>query len=439
MIIPITLPSSDSASTSLPPTLAQIGSSELVLIELQGSLEVEGDKHGKSVGKLTIPDDDKLKPTLLIGYHLIEGKITNLPKPLAVLHRVSPSDSVPSDAMDIDSENPSMSLPRPSPSYTIRAIVRKKLVFSKRPMPMVGLSAGSMSTKPASAVGRKTTLRGSGRGRSFCINTCTLAVKARVDGYSDLTKGYDTPLSSPAPSSSRPSRRSARSVCSASSIERAGSSQPRPNSTHTLPPSRRSAARNRSMNSSSSARTPVPLRRDGRGPLRRAPRARSRLTQPEHRIPGAPARIPQTLALRGPRGPCLVRRPHPRRDGRRMAAPALPRPLERPVLAPRPVHPHAHDGAGPRAPRAALTRLERVFVDVVSWGEFTYDDGGPRVRDWEHEGLHPGLDVRLRHHGGYLHGLREDHEGSRAITKLLVDIFPNVSEATASGNWIVDG
>ncbi|KAA1476227.1 hypothetical protein DENSPDRAFT_843128 [Dentipellis sp. KUC8613] len=155
MIIPITLPSSGSASTPLPPTLAQIGSSELVLIELQGSLEVEGDKHGKSVGKLTIPDDDKSKPTLLIGYHLIEGKITNLPKPLAVLHRVSPSSLEPSDAMDIDFETPSVPPSQPPPTYTIRAIVRKKLVFSKRPMPMVGLSAGSTSTKPASTVGRK--------------------------------------------------------------------------------------------------------------------------------------------------------------------------------------------------------------------------------------------------------------------------------------------
>ncbi|TFY83784.1 hypothetical protein EWM64_g228, partial [Hericium alpestre] len=151
---------------SLPPALAQIGTSELALIELQGSLEVEGDKRGQTVGKLTIDADGKVclltvsyppkltlhaplkgKPTLLIGYHLLEGKIVNLSKPLAVLHRTAPP-SADADAMDVDSDAPA------SPSYEIRAIVRKKLVFSKRPMPMVGLSGGASSAKPASSIAK---------------------------------------------------------------------------------------------------------------------------------------------------------------------------------------------------------------------------------------------------------------------------------------------
>ena len=58
MIIPINLhpePSPSSSSTcTFPPALAQFGSEGLVLIELQGSLEVEGDNIGQTVGKLSV-------------------------------------------------------------------------------------------------------------------------------------------------------------------------------------------------------------------------------------------------------------------------------------------------------------------------------------------------------------------------------------------------
>jgi len=53
MIIPINLPSpSSTTATQLPSNLAKLGNSEVVLIELQGSLEVEGDSFGQHVGKL---------------------------------------------------------------------------------------------------------------------------------------------------------------------------------------------------------------------------------------------------------------------------------------------------------------------------------------------------------------------------------------------------
>ncbi|KAI0046579.1 hypothetical protein FA95DRAFT_1356654 [Auriscalpium vulgare] len=160
MIIPITLPDA-SGSSKLPPSLAQIGTSELVLIELQGTLEVEGDKRGQTVGTLTMSDDGKTKPTLLVGYHLLEGKVVSLPKPLAVLYRKAPPSVTPPPNDDLESDNPSQpdTAPEP-PSYTITAIVRKKLVFSKRPTPIVGAlntglaRLGTASAKPVSSVGR---------------------------------------------------------------------------------------------------------------------------------------------------------------------------------------------------------------------------------------------------------------------------------------------
>jgi hypothetical protein len=62
MILPITLPSkSPPNGPALPTALARLGSSELVLLELQGELDVSGDKHGQLVGRLTIDDDGKVR------------------------------------------------------------------------------------------------------------------------------------------------------------------------------------------------------------------------------------------------------------------------------------------------------------------------------------------------------------------------------------------
>ena len=61
MIIPITLPAPSSPSSpALPPNIARIGTSELVLIELQGALDTElthpRERDGRFVGTLSIDD-----------------------------------------------------------------------------------------------------------------------------------------------------------------------------------------------------------------------------------------------------------------------------------------------------------------------------------------------------------------------------------------------
>ena len=53
MIIPVRFPESNSsAASSLPPVLTKLGSNEIVLIELQGFLDAEGDTQGGPVGTL---------------------------------------------------------------------------------------------------------------------------------------------------------------------------------------------------------------------------------------------------------------------------------------------------------------------------------------------------------------------------------------------------
>lgn len=146
MIIPINVVSS-SSNEKLPPDLANISHEEVVLIELQGSLEVEctniTESDGKLIGKLKI---DENKPTLLIGHHLLEGQITTLTKPIAVLHRKSALSPRRADSgkenhasdkqMNVDENESSASV-----EWDVIAVVKRKIIFSKRPMPIVGRGA----------------------------------------------------------------------------------------------------------------------------------------------------------------------------------------------------------------------------------------------------------------------------------------------------------
>jgi len=106
----------------LPPALATIGANEAVIIELQGSIEIEGEKLGEFIGNLDVTNIEK--PTLKIAHHLLEGRLVKLQKPLAVLLRNDGADPV---------------------SFDMVAIVKQKLVFSKRPVPIVGASAVGLS------------------------------------------------------------------------------------------------------------------------------------------------------------------------------------------------------------------------------------------------------------------------------------------------------
>jgi len=101
------------------------------------------------------------KPTLLIGPHLLEGTINTLNKPLAVLTRVLASAKVTTnptttsvttpegrgkDTMEIDHENNKEDRPVTSPltpptQWKAVGIVKRKIVFAKRPMPIVGRSS----------------------------------------------------------------------------------------------------------------------------------------------------------------------------------------------------------------------------------------------------------------------------------------------------------
>lgn len=106
------------------------------------------------------------KPTLLIGHHLLEGKIANLPKPLAVLLRSTPAAGVASvsaggghlgeeedggdvemmDSLDDgtgDNQGGEATTREGEEGKEVEwdmvAVVKRKIVFADRPMPIVNL------------------------------------------------------------------------------------------------------------------------------------------------------------------------------------------------------------------------------------------------------------------------------------------------------------
>ncbi|KAH0833007.1 chromosome transmission fidelity protein 8 [Lanmaoa asiatica] len=124
---------------------------EVFLIELQGTLDVQGSestaKDGQLIGTLNTADMNKL--TLVIGHHLLEGKVVSLPKPLGVLHKhVRKLDPACVHAPgEGEGEGEKVNKGNEQVRWDVTAVVKKKIVFSKRPMPI---------TKPTSTASRRT-------------------------------------------------------------------------------------------------------------------------------------------------------------------------------------------------------------------------------------------------------------------------------------------
>ncbi|KAK4049241.1 hypothetical protein OIO90_005530 [Microbotryomycetes sp. JL221] len=137
---------------------------EPFLIELQGTLDhpitgSDPSMNGVVVGKLDL--DMPSKPILKIAHHRLEGKLVTLTEPLAIL-RTTPRQTLgihdedddcntrvtkrlkqgttqeKADAGNSDDVN---HVRNTTPLIEIVGLVRKKIVFSKRPEPLIELSS----------------------------------------------------------------------------------------------------------------------------------------------------------------------------------------------------------------------------------------------------------------------------------------------------------
>ena len=110
------------------------GVNEWGMIELQGELET---RDQMSFDNMHIGDlyfDNKGTPQMIVGHHLLTGKVEKLDKPFAVLKKHSAE--LESDSMDWE-QTDSKRLELRSTEYIVVAMVTRKIIFKNRPKPII--------------------------------------------------------------------------------------------------------------------------------------------------------------------------------------------------------------------------------------------------------------------------------------------------------------
>jgi len=115
---------------------------EMFMIEIQGDLESKKKEHleGKFIGDLHYTKDGT--PIMIIGHHILYGKIVVLDKPLVALEKTQVSQDGSDSLLTGRRENEMMDLDdemETKTEYRVKSIVRKKLIFKTRPKPIIVL------------------------------------------------------------------------------------------------------------------------------------------------------------------------------------------------------------------------------------------------------------------------------------------------------------
>ncbi|KAM3918227.1 chromosome transmission fidelity protein 8 homolog [Leptodactylus fuscus] len=106
---------------------AQGQPAEWLLMELQGEIEArkQDGLAGKVMGDLHYTKEGV--PLLIIGHHILYGKVARLEKPFAVLVKSNSQALV--DAMDTGDVAET--------KYNITALIKRKIIFKTRPKPII--------------------------------------------------------------------------------------------------------------------------------------------------------------------------------------------------------------------------------------------------------------------------------------------------------------
>ena len=108
---------------------------EWFIIEMQGDLESRNQEHleGKFIGDLHYTKEGV--PIMIIGHHILYGKIQSLERPLVSVERVETGGELKrkegEELMDLDEEM------EVKVEYRVKSVIKKKIIFKNRPKPII--------------------------------------------------------------------------------------------------------------------------------------------------------------------------------------------------------------------------------------------------------------------------------------------------------------
>ena len=112
------------------------------MVELQGQLETRDQipLDGMHIGDLHF--NSKGVPQLIVGHHLLTGKVVELEKPYAVLKKRTETEQSNETGMEVENgfreyQEDGTSSSQTGIKYVVIALITKKIIFKNRPKPII--------------------------------------------------------------------------------------------------------------------------------------------------------------------------------------------------------------------------------------------------------------------------------------------------------------